>query len=239
VLKAVLAFACEVNRVGLGENKPHHGFTFVVGKSEELLEVDDEGEYVFMTPPKAGANMFDNKDWNILNLNDAGKRYLTLALNEDGLIVVDQTSGRIVANQCFVINLRGGGNEGGARHRSAKAIAKRAPAQCVIKASEDAMNTKTLNIFLRGNEVAHKVQEHEAPDDRAAEVAIQEAEIKQLKAALNMAQKSLKTSMDENSKNSLKNFKDSRGSSRGSSLITRDRRAESLPLDSSQHGCFT
>ena len=101
------------------------------------------------------------------------------------------------------------------------------------------MNTKTLNIFGGGNEVAHKVQEHEAPDDRAAEVAIQEAEIKQLKAALNMAQKSLKTSMDENSKNSLNNFKDSRGSSRGSSLITRDRRAESLPLDSSQHGCFT
>mmetsp|Transcript_82258 Transcript_82258/g.232894 ORF Transcript_82258/g.232894 Transcript_82258/m.232894 type:complete len:88 (+) Transcript_82258:239-502(+) len=68
-----------------------------------------------MTPPKAGANMFDNKDWNILNLNDAGKRYLTLALNEDGLIVVDQTSGMIVANQCFVINLRGGGNEGGGK----------------------------------------------------------------------------------------------------------------------------
>ena len=45
----------------------------------------------------------------------------------------------------------------------------------------------------------HKVQEHEAPDD-----AIQEAEIKQRKAEVNMAQKLLKTSMDENSKNSLR-----------------------------------
>ena len=46
-----------------------------------------------------------------------------------------------------MLSLKGGGEEGGARHRSAKAVAKTEPTLCVIKGSEDAMKTQQLTMF--------------------------------------------------------------------------------------------
>merc|ERR1719343_762174 len=68
------------------------------------------------------------------------------AFHTDGAIVVDGRSGRVVASSWFVGDIRLGGMEGGARSRSAKAVAQQAGGCYVIKCSEDSRGKLILHL---------------------------------------------------------------------------------------------
>ena len=80
VFEAALAFCRDVNNVGLGENTPHHGFTFIIGPGEVLLKKDADGDYEYLQPPDDDGNNFFGKNVLITNLSQAQTRALKNAL---------------------------------------------------------------------------------------------------------------------------------------------------------------
>jgi len=134
VVKDCLRLASDVARNGLDENRPHHGFVMVVGDEKALTSCG-----------KSGFNPFFGHDLRIdhKGAHDTLRRN---AFHADGAIVVDGISGRVVASGWFVGDIRLGGSEGGARSRSAKAIAQQAGDCYVIKASEDSRGKLVLHL---------------------------------------------------------------------------------------------
>lgn len=120
---------------GLGENVTAHGFSIVIGNAKELMSRNRNGDAKYGEPHMS--NPFEAKDMRITNW-EADKRYILMALTQDGAIVVDGISGKFVAAAYFVTDLRKGANSDGARHRSASAIATQAGGCLVIKCSQDA-----------------------------------------------------------------------------------------------------
>jgi len=134
VVKDCLRLACDVARNGLDENRPHHGFVMIVGDEKALASCG-----------KSGFNPFLGHD---LKIKDAGSQETLRrnAFHADGAIVVDSISGRVVASGWFVGDIRLGGSDGGARSRSAKAVAQQAGDCYVIKASEDSRGKLVLHL---------------------------------------------------------------------------------------------
>merc|ERR1712083_896213 len=71
------------------------------------------------------------------------------AFHADGAIVVDSREGFVEAAGWFVADISKGGSEGGARTKSAKAIAKQAGTCFVVRASKDSKGS--LLLHLGGN----------------------------------------------------------------------------------------
>merc|ERR1711972_419589 len=125
---------------GLDENRPHHGFTIIVG-DEKLLQ----------TCGKAGFNPFSGHNLRVITeFGEENEEILDTmrrnAFHGDGAIVVDGLSGRVVASGWFVSDISQGGTVGGARSRSAAAIATQANKCYVVKASEDSHGALTLHL---------------------------------------------------------------------------------------------
>jgi len=134
VARACLMLAQEVARHGLDENRPHHGFTIIVGLSRALE-----------TCGKSGFNPFQGHHLCVLDpgVTDLMRRN---AFHGDGAIAVDSMTGKIIASGWFVADIRAGGSGGGARSRSAKAIAQQARGCYVIKCSEDSRGKLTIHL---------------------------------------------------------------------------------------------
>lgn len=77
---------------------------------------------------------------------DAYDTVRRVAFHGDGAIVVDGSNGVVIACGWFVGDIKLGGERGGARSRSARAVAQQAGGCYVIKASEDSKGD--LEVFL-------------------------------------------------------------------------------------------
>jgi len=135
IADASLGLARYVATKGLGENVTAHGFSIVIGNAKELMSRNRNGDAKYGEPHMS--NPFEAKDMRITNW-EADKRYILMAFTQDGAIVIDGISGKFVAAAYLVTDLRKGVNIGGARHRSASAIATQAGGCFVIKCSHDA-----------------------------------------------------------------------------------------------------
>merc|ERR1712008_259532 len=156
VVKACVRLLQDVAAHGLDENRPHHGFTVIVGDEAALASCG-----------KSGFNPFQGHDVRVIKENgltsaEAIETLRRNAFHTDGAIVVDGRSGRVVASSWFVGDIRLGGMEGGARSRSAKAVAQQAGGCYVIKCSEDSRgklilhqgtNTRVFNSKLKAEGV--------------------------------------------------------------------------------------
>merc|ERR1719195_1933083 len=86
------------------------------------------------------------------------------AFHTDGAVVVDGRSGRVVASSWFVGDIRLGGMEGGARSRSAKAVAQQAGGCYVIKCSEDSRGKLILHLDTSTRVFNGKLKEAPVPE---------------------------------------------------------------------------
>jgi len=140
VAKASVKLAQLIASEGLDENRPHHGFTVIVGHESLLAECG-----------KSGFNPFQGHDLRLVNAQgqmdkDVFDTLRRNAFHGDGAICLDGQTGKVIASGWFVGDIRLGGSAGGARSRSAKAIAQQAGKCYVIKASEDSRGKVILHL---------------------------------------------------------------------------------------------
>jgi hypothetical protein len=133
---------------GIPEYHSHKGFSIAIGDAKELLKVGSDGEPIYFTPWLH--NPFEKG-----NLDIEAEDVARGAFNGDGMVVVDGQTGMVVASGLIVLSMKGGGADGGGRHKSSRALSKQPPQGCVvIKCSEDEKGSKFnfLNVFYNGNE---------------------------------------------------------------------------------------
>merc|ERR1712008_241602 len=161
VVKACVRLSQDVAANGLDENRPHHGFTVIVGDEQALA-----------TCGKSGFNPFQGHDIRVINQNgltsaEAIETLRRNAFHTDGAIVVDGRSGRVVASSWFVGDIRLGGMEGGARSRSAKAVAQQAGGCYVIKCSEDSRGKLILHLDTKTRVFNSKLKEEDGGESES------------------------------------------------------------------------
>ena len=133
VINAALRVASKVATKGVGEQQPAKGFLIIIGERERLL-----GK-TLGKPPEPKFNMFRK---NAVTIDDvekqgAAQRYVYPAFTTDGAMIIDGTTGEILAsNYTVTANLADGSTAGGKKHQAASAIAQAGPC-FVIKCSED------------------------------------------------------------------------------------------------------
>merc|ERR1712008_619668 len=134
VVKACVHLAREVACDGLPERQKHHGFTIIIGDAARLST--------------CGVSNFNPFQGNELYVVDSGARDTIWrnAFHSDGAIVIDGLTGHVVASGWFVQDLSLGGSDGGARSRSARAVAQQAGGCYVIKCSEDSHGKLILHL---------------------------------------------------------------------------------------------
>jgi len=140
VVKEAVKLSQKIAAEGLDENRPHHGFTVIVGDEQRLASCGRSGFNPFhghdlMLVNKAGTT--DKDVFDTLRRN---------AFHSDGAIVLDGRTGKVVASGWFVGDIRLGGSVGGARSRSAKAVAQQGGNCYVIKCSEDSRGKLVLHL---------------------------------------------------------------------------------------------
>ena len=140
--------------VGSGESQKAHGFTLIVGDAEQLLQ------------PKVGGFNDSMHDYRGKNKTVDDFKVLQSAITNDGAVLIDRSTRALVCANYFVYNIGDGDDDGGARHRSASAIAQQCGGCFVIKASEDAcgiaaskIDDAELDVF-RGCKMPTKVRVH-------------------------------------------------------------------------------
>lgn len=137
---ACVRLAQRIASDGLDERRPHHGFILIVGDRVALESCGGAGFNPFLGHSLCvvdASGRLDGEVFDILRRN---------AFNGDGAIVVDGSTGDVVAAGWFVKDLSLGGNSGGARTRSARAIAQQAGGCYVIKCSEDSAGELVLHM---------------------------------------------------------------------------------------------
>eukprot|EP00429_Kryptoperidinium_foliaceum_P047872 CAMPEP_0176110070 /NCGR_PEP_ID=MMETSP0120_2-20121206/55267_1 /TAXON_ID=160619 /ORGANISM="Kryptoperidinium foliaceum, Strain CCMP 1326" /LENGTH=353 /DNA_ID=CAMNT_0017444267 /DNA_START=23 /DNA_END=1084 /DNA_ORIENTATION=- len=140
VCKACLEMSRRVAVAGLDEKRPHHGFTMVIGDEDQLASCGSSSFNPFLGHDIRILNAdgeLDDENFDVVRRN---------AFWADGAILVNGTTGRIVASGWFVNDLRKGGTKGGARTRSARAVAQQGGGCFVIKCSEDSQGQ--LDLFI-------------------------------------------------------------------------------------------
>lgn len=140
VCAACVTMARRIAIDGLDENRPHHGFTVIIGNAESLENCGRSGFNPFASYICSivdGDGMMNEDVFEIMRRN---------AFHGDGAIVIDGLSGTIVASGWFVSDISKGGTQGGARTQSAKAIAQQAGGCYVIKCSEDSSGMLVLHL---------------------------------------------------------------------------------------------
>ena len=139
---------------GIGEGQPAHGFVIIMALAKLLFEMKANGQ------PKLGKimnpDLYDYRDKNF-NLKDANA-YATLCLlaREDGAIVVDLPTGKILGGNYSIFDLSEAQHDmsGGTRHRSASSCAQ-ITGGFVIVASEaeckKLTNAEHVTVFYGNN----------------------------------------------------------------------------------------
>jgi hypothetical protein len=140
VCQACVKIARRIAIDGLDENRPHHGFIIIVGDPNPLD-----------TCGRSGFNPFSAQDVFILDDHGVVSEEVfeimrRNAFHTDGAVVIDGLSGRVIASGWFVGDITSGGAVGGARTRSAKAVAQQAGGCFVIKCSEDSVGELDLHL---------------------------------------------------------------------------------------------
>ena len=177
VQKKVLSQARRLAQEGTGEAQKAHGFTLIVGNQKRLLAKDDKG-----VPVIGEINDPEMYDYHERRFKVDEFKHLQTAVKEDGAVVINEDTGELVGANYMVCDIRCGDNAGGARHRSASAVAQLAgppgvdKSGCfVVKASEDACGPRTdakghliqdtsakLDVFLPGERLPVKVPVHDS-----------------------------------------------------------------------------
>ena len=133
VINAALRVASKVATKGVGEQQKAKGFLIIIGEREQLMG-NELGK-----PPEPRFNLFSDDSVTIDNVEKQGaaQRYVYPAFTTDGAMIIDGTTGEILAsNYTVTANLADGSTAGGKKHQAASAIAQKG--SCfVIKCSED------------------------------------------------------------------------------------------------------
>lgn len=158
--QAALALARDIAKNGLGEGRPAHGFVLAVCDGEEMMRRDADGFPIY-GEPHDGNIVFSSKRICLLGIAGADRRLVLAELTKDGMLLVDGRSGNFVASNYMVTELRRGETSGGARHKSASAMAQFDGGNFVVKASQDVCvaadkSGLELDVF-RGTRSAAKV----------------------------------------------------------------------------------
>jgi hypothetical protein len=153
VASASVKLAQLIASEGLDENRPHHGFTVIVGDEKQLAHCG-----------RSGFNPFQGHDMKLVNAQGKMDKdvFDTLRRNAfygDGAICIDSMTGKVIASGWFVGDIRLGGSAGGARSRSAKAVAQQAGNCYVIKASEDSRGKVILHLGTNSMPFSGKLKE--------------------------------------------------------------------------------
>ena len=133
MINAALRVASKVATKGVGEKQPAKGFLIIIGEREQLMG-NKLGK-----PPEPKFNMFCDNSVSIDDVEKQGaaQRYVYPAFTTDGAMIIDGTTGEILAsNYTVTANLADGSTAGGKKHQAASAIAQGGPC-FVIKCSED------------------------------------------------------------------------------------------------------
>jgi hypothetical protein len=133
VINAVLRVASRVATKGVGEKQKAKGFLIIIGEREQLMGKE------LGKPPEPKFNMFCDNSVSIGDVEKQGaaQRYVYPAFTTDGAMIIDGTTGEILAsNYTVTANLADGSTAGGKKHQAASAIAQAGPC-FVIKCSED------------------------------------------------------------------------------------------------------
>lgn len=156
VCKHVLTLASDLAANGLPEKQPHHGFTIIVGHGRELMSLQpgrkrynartNEKHYKYFTP--SDFNMFERGHLHISN-NHIRRN----AFHGDGAVVVDGCTGKVLGAGMIVSDLTNGGERGGGRHKSSRAVAHQAGGCFVVKCSEDSRGA--LSVFMNDVETMY------------------------------------------------------------------------------------
>jgi hypothetical protein len=133
VINAALRVASKVATKGVGEQQKAKGFLIIIGEREQLM-----GKGLGQ-PPEPRFNMFCDNSVTIDDVEKQGaaQRYVYPAFTTDGAMIIDGTTGEILAsNYTVTANLADGSTAGGKKHQAASAISQMGPC-FVIKCSED------------------------------------------------------------------------------------------------------
>ena len=156
VCELVFTLAADLAANGLPEKQPHHGFTIVVGHGRELMSLKpgrksnnpltNEKRYRYFTP--SDFNMFERG-----HLHISSDHIRRNAFHGDGAVVVDGRTGNVLGAGMIVSDLTNGGERGGGRHKSSKAVAHQAGGCFVVKCSEDSRGA--LSVFMNDVETMY------------------------------------------------------------------------------------
>ena len=195
VVEDCIGVAADLHKNGLPESKSidgvyagnHHGFSIAVGKREELLRDDEDGEPKYFTPWEAN-QIYAKPEPHVTS--EFARRN---AFNGDGMAVVDGKTGDLIAFGMIGLSLKHGGAKGGGRHKSCKGLSKQMPngGAFVIKCSED--RGKPLLMFLDGEQGVK-------PSEDKSEGAGDSARVAQLEAALKEKEAEMAAALTEKEK---------------------------------------
>ena len=131
-----LVQACRLAVEGTGEDQKCHGFCFVAGDTELLMatETGEDNEEVGIVGA-IGKGEYDYRRYS--HSLDTFDRIQGLA-TQDGAIVFDLRSGKLVGGNYRIHNVGRGETKKGLRHQAASAVARQGGGCFVVKASEDA-----------------------------------------------------------------------------------------------------
>ena len=125
----------ELGMKGVGEGQPAHGVAVAVCDGEEMMRKDAEGDDVHGGPNDSNI-LFTYKKISVIGLAGTGKREVLNEFNKDGMVLIDGMTGYFVCSNYFVGNINKGEKSGGARHKSASAMANLANKSVVFKVGE-------------------------------------------------------------------------------------------------------
>eukprot|EP00418_Pyrodinium_bahamense_P077359 CAMPEP_0179055300 /NCGR_PEP_ID=MMETSP0796-20121207/23229_1 /TAXON_ID=73915 /ORGANISM="Pyrodinium bahamense, Strain pbaha01" /LENGTH=877 /DNA_ID=CAMNT_0020751947 /DNA_START=56 /DNA_END=2690 /DNA_ORIENTATION=+ len=143
VCEVCVQVAQRIAKDGLDENRPHHGFTIIIGDTQVLHSCGASGFNPFLGHKLSvltADNQLSEETFETMRRN---------AFHADGAVVIDSRSGVVTASGWFVSDISQGGKVGGARSRSAKAVAQQAGQCYVIKCSEDSRGQLSLYLGTR------------------------------------------------------------------------------------------
>jgi len=143
VVKACVRLARDVACDGLPERQKHHGFTIIAGDAARLS-----------TCGVSNFNPFRGHELDVLDSN-ARDTIWRNAFHSDGAILIDGLTGCVVASGWFVQDISLGGSDGGARSRSARAVAQQAGG-CYVNVRRIAMGSLSCTWQTRCKFLMHR-----------------------------------------------------------------------------------
>lgn len=150
----ILGMSQHFARIGLSDGQRARGFMFICGESSKLLEVcTDETDGESFEYGVVGHSIVGDDHvfhGNSIYVTEWRKHLqaVSAAVQQDGAVVVDCKTGRLVSMRYMVSDISRGDSSSGARHQSASSIAinERAGRCFVVKASEDVTNKGSGNL---------------------------------------------------------------------------------------------